>query len=98
MLEWSAYLDFASAFAASGRQILLEAILAVEVALLLNEANVLQRTTAVAVHADEVIGAPDATQSRNEGSPAKGWQIGVLALGGRERQRAAGWAGAGAGC
>lgn len=63
------YLDLASALAARGCQILLEAVLAVEIALLLNEANVLQWTAAVAVDANEVIGAPDATQGGDEGSP-----------------------------
>lgn len=61
-------LDFASALAASGRQVLLETVLAVQIALLLNESNVLQRTTAVAVHADEMIRAPDAAQCRDKGS------------------------------
>lgn len=65
------HLDLASALAAGGRQVLLEAVLAVQVALLLNEANILQRTTAVAVHADEVIRTPDAAQSRDEGSSVK---------------------------
>lgn len=63
------YLDLASALAARGCQILLEAVLAVEIALLLNEANVLEWTAAVAVDANEVIGAPDATQGGDEGSP-----------------------------
>lgn len=65
------YLDLASALAASGCQVLLETVLAVQVALLLNESDVLQRTTAVAVHADEVVRAPDASQSRDKGSSVK---------------------------
>lgn len=56
-------LNFAIALAASWRQVLLEAVLAIEITLLLDETDVLQWTTAVAVDANEMIGAPDATQS-----------------------------------
>lgn len=66
--SFNSHLDLASALAAGGRQVLLETVLAVQIALLLNESNVLQRTTAVAVHADEMIRAPDAAQCRDKGS------------------------------
>jgi len=65
------HLDLAGALAARGSQVLLETVLAVQIALLLNESNVLQGTTAVAIHADEVIRAPDAAQRRDEGSSAE---------------------------
>lgn len=51
-----------------GRDVLLEAVFAVELAVLLNEADVLQWTSAGCVHADEVLRAPDAAQSGNERS------------------------------
>lgn len=56
------------ALAADRGQELLEAVLAVQVTLLLDEADVGQRALAVAVVADEVIRAPDATQSGDEWS------------------------------
>lgn len=54
--------------AADRGQELLEAVLAVQITLLLDEADVGQRALAVAVVADEVIRAPDATQSGDEWS------------------------------
>lgn len=51
------------ALAADGGQELLEAVLAVQVTLLLHESDVGQRAFAVAVVADEVIRAPDAAES-----------------------------------
>lgn len=59
-------LDFRTAFAASRSQIFLEAIFAVQVTLFFNETNVLQWTTAIGVDANEMIRAPNATQSSNE--------------------------------
>lgn len=54
------------ALAADGGQELLEAVLAVQVTLLLHESDVGQRAFAVAVVADEVIRAPDAAESGDE--------------------------------
>lgn len=54
------------ALAAHGGQELLEAVLAVQVTLLLHEADVGQRALAVAVVADEVVRAPDAAEGGDE--------------------------------
>lgn len=59
-------LNSAIAFRARWCQELLEAVLAVQVSLLLDETNVGQRTLAVSVVADEVIRTPDASQCGNE--------------------------------
>lgn len=61
-------LDSDVALAAEGGQELLEAVLAVQIALLLDETDVGQWTLAVTVVADEVIRAPDAAKSGDEGS------------------------------
>lgn len=58
------------ALAADGGQELLEAVLAVQVTLLLHESDVGQRAFAVAVVADEVIRAPDAAESGDEWTSA----------------------------
>lgn len=63
------------ALAADRGQELLEAVLAVQVTLLLDETDVGQRALAVAVVADEVIRAPDATQSGDEWSSVKGESV-----------------------
>ena len=68
-----AYLDFTSALAASGSQVFLKAIFTVKFTFLLNEANVLQGATAIAVNTVEVFGTPDLAQSGNEGTP-KWWK------------------------
>lgn len=65
------HLNFAGTFAASGRQIFLKAIFTIEVTLLLNEANVLQGTTAIAIDAVEVFGTPNLTQGGDEGTPLR---------------------------
>lgn len=62
------HLNSAIALRAQWGQELLEAVLAVQIALLLDEPNVSERTLAVGVVADEVIRAPDASQRRNERS------------------------------
>lgn len=59
-------LDSGVALAAQGGQELLEAVLAIQIALLLDESDVGQRTLAVGVVADEVIRAPDAAKSGDE--------------------------------
>lgn len=59
-------LDSGVALAAERGQELLEAVLAVQIALLLDESDVGQRAFAVAVVADEVIRAPDASESGDE--------------------------------
>lgn len=61
-------LDFVVAFVARRRDESLETVLAVELSLLLHEADVLKRTSALAVDADEVIGAPNLAQGGDEGS------------------------------
>lgn len=63
------YLNFTSTLAASRSQVLFKTIFTVKITLLLNEANVLQRTTAIAIGTVEVFGTPDLTQSGNEGTP-----------------------------
>lgn len=59
-------LDSGVALAAEWGQELLEAVLAVQITLLLDESNVGQRALAVGVVADEVIRAPDASESGDE--------------------------------
>lgn len=59
-------LDSDVALAAERGQELLEAVLAVQVALLLDESDVGQRAFAVGVVTDEVIRAPDAAESGDE--------------------------------
>lgn len=54
---------------AGGRDVLLEAEFAVELAALLHEADVLQRAAARRVHAHEVLRAPDAAQRRYKRTP-----------------------------
>lgn len=43
-----------------------EAVLAVKLSLLLDEADVLEASTTLAVDADKVLGAPDLSQGRDE--------------------------------
>lgn len=62
-------LDLVSALVAGRGDELLEAVFAVQVALLLHEADVLQRARALAVAAHEVVRAPDLAESRDEGPP-----------------------------
>lgn len=59
-------LDFSIAFAARRRQELLEAVLAVQVSLLFNEADVDEFTLAAGVDAQEVSWAPGFAQSGDE--------------------------------
>lgn len=60
-------LDFVVALVAHGRDEFLEAILAVELSLLLHEADVLKGTSALGVDANEMIRAPNLAQSSDEG-------------------------------
>lgn len=66
-----AYLDFTSTLAARGSQVFLKAIFTVKFAFLLNEANILQGATAIAIDTVEVFRAPDLAQSGNEGTPKR---------------------------
>lgn len=59
-------LDSLVALAAHWGQELLEAVLAVQIALLLDESDVSQRALAVGIVADEVIRAPDASEGGDE--------------------------------
>lgn len=71
-----AYLNLGIALVARRRQILLEAVLAVQFALLLHEANVLQRTPAILADAHKVIRTPDLAQGRDERTPLLcGWRL-----------------------
>lgn len=58
--------DLGVALVASGRDVLFETVFTVELTVLLDEADVLQGAPARGVHADEVLRAPDAAQSRDE--------------------------------
>lgn len=64
-----AYLDLSVALGAGRSDKLLEAVLAVQVALLLDETNVGQLATTISVHAHKVVRAPDAAQSSDERAP-----------------------------
>lgn len=71
-----AYLNLGIALVARRRQILFEAVLAVQFALLLHEANVLQRTPAILADAHKVIRTPDLAQGRDERTPLLcGWRL-----------------------
>lgn len=63
------HLDLSVALGARGSNVLLEAVLAVQGALLLNETDVGQLATTIAIHADKVVRAPDSTQCGDEGAP-----------------------------
>uniref|UniRef100_A0A2M4D1M8 Putative secreted protein n=1 Tax=Anopheles darlingi TaxID=43151 RepID=A0A2M4D1M8_ANODA len=76
-------LNSAIALRAQRGQELLEAVLAVQVTLLLDESDIGQRTLAVGVVADEVIRAPDASQSGDE------WSSDLLVAASTERYTAA---------
>jgi hypothetical protein len=65
------HLNFSVAFAAWRRQELLEAVFAVQVALLLNEADVHEFALAVGVHAQEVSRAPCLSEGCYEWSSAR---------------------------
>lgn len=60
-------LDLVVAFVARGRDKSFETVFAVKLSFFLDKADVLKRTTALSVDADEVIGAPDLAQSGDEG-------------------------------
>lgn len=62
-------LNLVAALAAGRRDELFEAVFAVEVALLFNEANVLERALAFRVAAHKVMGAPNLAQGGDERSP-----------------------------
>ena len=62
-------LDLVAAFVAGRGDELLEAVFAVQVALLLDEADVLQGALALGVAAHEVVGAPDLAQGGDERAP-----------------------------
>lgn len=68
-------LDFVVAFVACRRDESLETVLAVELSLLLHEANVLKGTSALAVDADEMIGAPNLAQGGDERPPGVTTQL-----------------------
>lgn len=51
--------DLVVAFVARGRDESLETVLAVQLSLLLDEADILKGTTALRVYANKVIGTPD---------------------------------------
>jgi hypothetical protein len=61
-------LNFSIAFAAWWRQELLETVLAIQIAFLLNESNVHKFTSAVGIHAQEVGWAPCFSECGNEWS------------------------------
>lgn len=61
-------LDLAVALVACRRNEFLETVLAIELSFFLDKADVLKRTAALSVNADEMIGAPDLTQSGDERS------------------------------
>lgn len=58
----STHFDFSTAFVAWWSQKLFETILAVEIAFLFNESNVLKWTTAISIDAYKVIWTPDTSQ------------------------------------
>lgn len=60
--------DFVVALVARRRDKSLETVFAIELSFLLDEANILERTATLTVHANEMIGAPDLAQCGNEGS------------------------------
>lgn len=62
-------LDLVVAFITRRRNESFETVLAIELSFFLDEANVLKRTTALGVNADEMIGAPDLAQSGDERPP-----------------------------
>ncbi|KAI8428590.1 hypothetical protein MSG28_007329 [Choristoneura fumiferana] len=64
-------LDFGVAFVACGRDVLFETKLAVQLAVLLYKANVLERAPTGRVDADEVLRTPDAAQSCYEWAPRR---------------------------
>ena len=61
--------DLDMAFVATWSDETFEAIFAIELALLFYETDVLKRSTTLGVHADEMIRAPDLSQSGDERSP-----------------------------
>lgn len=67
------HLNLAVALGAGRSDKLLEAVLAVQVALLLDESNVGQLATTISVHADKVVRAPDTAQSSDEWTPREEW-------------------------
>lgn len=68
MVDTNAF-NLSVAFVASRCDVLFETVLAVKLAVLLYETDVLQWAPACCVRADEVLRAPDAAQSRYEWSP-----------------------------
>lgn len=71
------YLDFTTALAARGSQVLLETVFTVQITLLFDKANVLQWTTAIGIDTVEVFGTPDLAQSSDEGTSV-GMEIKLL--------------------
>jgi hypothetical protein len=67
-MDFLKYLNFSVAFAAWWRQELLETVLAIQIAFLLNEADVHKFTSAVGIHAQEVSWAPSFSECSNEWS------------------------------
>lgn len=61
-------LDLAVALVACRRNEFLETVLAIELSFFLDKADILKRTAALSVNADEMIGTPDLTQSGDERS------------------------------
>lgn len=64
----SIHLNLGVALVAWWRQVLLETVLAIQIALLLDKSDVLQWTTAFLTDAHKVVGAPDFTKRRYERS------------------------------
>lgn len=58
--------DLVVAFVTRRRNEFFETVFAIELSFLLDEADVLKRTTTLGVNADEMIGAPDLAQSSDE--------------------------------
>lgn len=54
---------------------MLEAVLAVQVSLFFNEADVNEFTFAAWVHTEEVVGAPSSAKSGDEWTSVFGWRI-----------------------
>jgi len=61
--------DLVVAFVARGCDESFETVFAIKLSFLFDEANVLKRTAALSVDANEMIGTPDLAQGSDEGSP-----------------------------
>lgn len=61
-------LDLVVALVARRRNEFFETVFAIELSFFLNKADILERTTTLGIHADEMIRAPDLAQSSDERS------------------------------